>query len=873
MPQKTFYLRDYRPLDYLCGTVSLRFELDEPLTTVRSRLRIRRNGDHRRPLMLDGDGITPAAIFLDGRPLPTGRYTLSETALTIDEPPDACVIEIETQLRPQDNTALSGLYRSGNTVCTQCEAEGFRRITFFPDRPDVLARFTTTVSAAQADYPFLLSNGNLVESGHSRNGRHWATWHDPYPKPCYLFALVAGDFGVVEDRYVSTEGRAVELCIYVEHHNVEKCDHAMASLKKAMAWDERTYGRRYELERYMIVAIDDFNMGAMENKGLNIFNTKYVLAKSETATDEDFDNIESVIGHEYFHNWSGNRVTCRDWFQLSLKEGFTVFREQQFSADMGSAGVKRIRDVNLLRTQQFREDAGAMAHPVRPDSYQEINNFYTVTVYNKGAEVIRMLYTLLGDTGFRRGTDLYFSRHDGQAVTVDDFLDAMSDANDVDLSQFRLWYTQAGTPVLKVSETYHPDDETFELVIDQSCPNTPGQPHKDPFHIPVSVALLDDQGRPYPFTLRGDGHAARTTALLDLGRARERFVFVGIPRRPVVSLLRGFSAPVKLDFPREDRILYFLMQYDEDPFCRWEATQQIGIRVLTDLIRNGGDVADEFIAAFARNLNADGLDPAVSAELLSLPTEIYVSDFFNPIDPEAVHRAVRRLRHTLARRLTDDFLSAYRRHDRAARAARGSVAAGHRAMKNQCLSYLAELEDAPVFELLRAQLDLATNMTDSVAALSALSNTNSPFREYAFKTFYDKWRGEPLVIDKWFSVQALSQSTDTPQRVAELSRHPAFNIYNPNRVQSLLGAFAHRNFAGFHTRDGAGYSLIADYVVKLDRINPQVAARLLKAFDGWRRFVPPLADKMRAAIEMAVRAPNCSRDVAEIANKSLNNNE
>ena len=878
MRQKTVFLKDYQPPDYLCHAVALRFDLADLVATVSARLNLKRNGAHRRPLILDGEGLTLTSIKLDGRPLSVSDYALTEASLLIDNVPPECEVEIETRLRPQDNKALTGLYRSGDTLCTQCEAEGFRRITFFPDRPDVLASFTTTIVAPAATYPVLLSNGNLQEAGEYADGRHWATWHDPYRKPCYLFALVAGDLGVVRDRYVSKAGKTVDLLIYTEHHNTDKCSHALASLKRAMAWDERTYGRHYDLDRYMIVAIDDFNMGAMENKGLNIFNTKYVLAGSDTATDEDFDNIESVIGHEYFHNWSGNRVTCRDWFQLSLKEGFTVFREQQFSAAMGSTGVQRIKEVNLLRTQQFREDAGPMAHPVRPDSYQEINNFYTVTVYNKGAEVIRMLHSLLGEKGFRRGTDWYFTKYDGCAVTVDDFLDALSEANQVDLEQFRLWYSQAGTPELTVRDHYDPDRQTYALHISQSCPATPDQPHKHPFHIPLSVALFDEHGEHLPLTLHGQSDPARNTLLLSIQRSEERFVFTNVTHPPVPSLLRGFSAPVKLNVSYGNDTLYFLMRHDTDAFCRWESTQQVAVRLLADLVHDadgqvGRDLPDDFVAAFAHNLKADGPDLGFVAEVLKLPAEAYVAEFFEQIDPAAIHQAFRRVRRTLASRLTEEFLAAYHYHRQAARRADTSRAAGHRAIQNRCLQYLAALEDETTVALVLAQLDSASNMTDSVAALTALSNIDCVGRAPAFIEFFQKWRREPLVIDKWFTIQATSDLSNTPERVAELSRHSAFNIQNPNRVFALIGAFAHRNFFGFHTQSGAGYSLVSDFIVALDRINPQVAARLLKAFDGWRSFVPPLAEKMRAAIESVIATPPYSRDVAEIAHKSLHGSD
>jgi len=754
---KTIYLSDYTPSAYRIPTVELRFELGEEFTTVCSRLHILRAeaAPAGAPLTLDGQHLELMGLAVDGMPLAADRYQVDAERLTLFDPPTEFTLEVVTRTRPQDNAALEGLYQSSGNFCTQCEAEGFRRITYFLDRPDVMAVFTTTLVADQARYPALLSNGNLVASGEQGDGRHWATWHDPFPKPCYLFALVAGHLQYIEDAFTTRSGRNVTLRIYVEPDNIDQCDHAMDSLKQAMAWDEQRFGLEYDLDLYVIVAVGDFNMGAMENKGLNIFNTKYVLARPETATDADYQGILGVIGHEYFHNWTGNRVTCRDWFQLSLKEGLTVFRDQEFSSDLGSRGVKRIEDVRVLRSSQFPQDAGPMAHPVRPDSYIEINNFYTVTVYNKGAEVIRMMQTLLGPDGFRRGMDLYFQRHDGQAVTCDDFVAALADANGADLRQFKRWYYQAGTPELTVNDAYDPTTCTYTLTVRQSCPPTPGQPYKKPFHIPLALGLLDDEGRDMPLQLARENAPQGTTRVLELREAEQTFRFINVPVRPVPSLLRSFSAPVKINSAESDDDLRFRLAYDSDDFNRWDAGQTLAVRAILGLVadRQQGrpwTLPESFSNAFGRALTSD-VDPALLAQVLILPGETWLAEQMTVIDVDGIHAARRFVQRTLAERLRDPLRTVYETlHDRENVGYRvDALAIGQRALKNVCLDYLMQLDDPEGRALALKQFHAAGNMTDQLGALAPLANSEGPERAEALAVFYERWRHEPLVVDKW----------------------------------------------------------------------------------------------------------------------------
>jgi aminopeptidase N len=870
------YLNDYTPPDYVLDAVDLSFDLRDEFTTVRSRLKLRRNptSTGERPLVLDGQDLELVSIAIDGEPLAPEAYRLEPESLTVSSVPEACTVEVETRIRPQDNTSLEGLYTSGGMYCTQCEAEGFRKITYFLDRPDVMSRYTTTIVADKTRYPVLLSNGNLVASGEMEGNRHWVRWEDPFRKPSYLFALVAGDLFKTEDRHVTASGREVTLRIYVEPANADRCEHAMRSLKKAMRWDEEVFGLEYDLDIYMVVAVDSFNMGAMENKGLNVFNSKYVLARPDTATDTDYVNIEGVIGHEYFHNWTGNRVTCRDWFQLSLKEGLTVFRDQEFTSDMTSRPVKRIGDVRHLRTAQFAEDAGPMAHPVRPDSYIEINNFYTLTVYEKGAEVIRMMHTLLGREGFRQGMDLYFERHDGEAVTTDDFVKAMEDANGADLSQFRLWYSQAGTPALEATGNHDAGSGTYALHVRQHTPPTPGQPEKRPLHIPLAVGLLAADGTDLPLQLEGEEAPGATTRILSLREAEQTFRFVGVRERPLPSLLRGFSAPVKLELDCTDEELGLLLARDSDPFNRWDAGQRLATRTLLGLVsdfQQGRELAlNSHLTRAVRELLADGdIDPAFAAEALALPSEAYVAEQMETIDVDAIHSVRLFVRRAVAERLKDSFLDTYRETYDPGPYSLEQVAMGRRALKNLCLSYLVELDEPSARDLCMAQFRNAGNMTDTMAALGILANTECPERVEALDAFYLQWRNDPLVVDKWLSIQATSRLHGTLGEVQRLMEHPAFDIKNPNRVRSLLGAFAHSNRARFHAATGAGYAFLAEQVLRLDRLNSQVAARMLGPMSPWRRYDPARQALMRAHLEEIAETPGISKDVYEVASKSL----
>ncbi len=872
---QTIRLEDYRVPDFLIDTVDLTFDLFEDGATVTSKLAIRRNPDSDRrtaPLVLDGQHLELVSVALEGEALGGNRYKIDADTLALPDLPDQFSLDIVTRIEPQKNTALEGLYISGGNFCTQCEAEGFRRITYFLDRPDVMARYTTTIIADRARNPVLLSNGNLAETGDAGGGRHWAKWDDPWPKPSYLFALVAGDLVPYRDSFTTRSGREVPLEIYVREGDQDKCEHAMRSLQKSMAWDEEVYGLEYDLDRFMIVAVSDFNMGAMENKGLNVFNSKYVLASSETATDSDYDNIEGIIGHEYFHNWTGNRVTCRDWFQLSLKEGLTVFRDQEFSADMGSAAVKRIHDVRRLRATQFPEDSGPTAHPVRPESYIEINNFYTPTVYVKGAEVVRMIHTLIGATAFRAGCDLYFERHDGQAVTIEDFVAAMEDASGIDLARFRRWYAQAGTPEITVEDTHDPATGTYTLTVRQHTPPTPGQDGKQPLTIPLAVGLLDQSGGPVTASI--DGEPAEGTIVLTVTEAEQSFRFEGLPSAPVPSLLRGFSAPVKLMAQPRER-LAFLFAHDSDPFARWEAGQQLASQILGDMIathQRGEALAldSDFTDAFARILDDDSLDRAFVAEALMLPGEAFLADQMATVDVEAIHAAREFARREIAARLGDRLRAAYAAHRDDGPYQLNPTATGRRALKNLCLSYLvSRSEDEDAVALATAQFRDGNNMTDVQAALATLRDVDAPARSEAIAAFYEKWRHDPLVIDTWFSLQAMSSLPGTLSAVTGLTGHADFDWRNPNRVRSLIAAFATGNQYRFHGADGGGYALLADSVVTVEALNPQLAARLLTPLGRWRRQDTGRQVLMKEALERILAKEGISPDVYEIASKSL----
>ena len=870
-------LADYRPPDWLIDRVALDFKLGEGGTEVAARLEVRRNpaaGEGPRPLVLDGQELELLGLTVDGEALGANRYTVDDDHLTIEGLPDACLLETRVRIHPEANTALEGLYVSNGIFCTQCEPEGFRKITYFLDRPDVMARYRVRIEAERERWPALLANGNRVEAGALDDGRHFAVWEDPFPKPTYLFALVAGRLGRLADSFTTRSGREVALEIYTEPQEVDKCDHAMASLKKSMRWDEERFGLEYDLDVFMIVAVSDFNFGAMENKGLNIFNTKYVLAKPETATDTDYLQIEAVIAHEYFHNWTGDRVTCRDWFQLSLKEGLTVFRDQEFTSDLHSRAVKRISDVRRLRATQFLEDAGPLAHPVRPDSYVEINNFYTTTVYEKGAEVIRMLHTLIGEDAFQRGMRLYFERHDGQAVTCEDFVAAMEAASGRDLTQFRRWYNQAGTPRLTVKGSYDAASRSYQLSVAQTTPATPGQPDKRPLHIPLAMALLDADGREVPLQLEGEAAPAGTARVLEVTEARQRFIFTGLNAAPTPSLLRGFSAPVVLESSADPARLRFLMAHDGDPFVRWESGQSYALQLMLRLVdehRAGRALAlDEGLAeAFAATLADQHLEPAFIAQALSLPSEGYVGEQMAEIDVDGVHAVREFLRAALGARLAEPLRAAYRDLERGEPYSFEAPQAGRRALRNLALAYLAAADDPQGMAACLAQYAAADNMTDTIAALGVLAESDLPERREALESFYERWQADPLVVDKWFSLQAMAQRPDAVAVVTGLLDHPAFTLKNPNRVRALLGAFALGNPTGFHQRDGAGYALLGDHVLALDQRNPQVASRLAQSLGRWRRYDATRQGLMRAQLERILAAPKLSRDVYEIASKSL----
>lgn len=869
---KTIYLSEYESPNYFVDTVELLFELYDKKTIVTSKLKCRKNREHSadKSLVLNGVELELLSLKLNGQLLGESDYQCDAEILTLNTPPADFELEVVTCIYPHQNTALEGLYTSGGNFTTQCEAEGFRKITYYPDRPDVMAEFTVTIIADKDKCPVLLSNGNLVASGDKDAGRHFATWHDPFPKPCYLFALVSGDLTYVESSFTTCSGREVVLRVYVREYDLDKCEHAIQSLKRAMQWDEEKYGREYDLDIYMIVAVSDFNMGAMENKGLNIFNSRYVLAKPETATDSDYIGIEAVIGHEYFHNWSGNRVTCRDWFQLSLKEGFTVFRDQQFTGDMTSHAVKRIDDVRLLRGHQFAEDAGPMAHPVRPSSYVEINNFYTMTVYNKGAEVVRMLYTLLGEKDFRQGTDLYFERHDGQAVTTDDFVCALEDANGIELKQFRRWYQQAGTPVVEVSQHYDALNKTFTLDFHQSCPASPGQIEKKPFHIPVAVGFLDSDGNDLSLQLKGED---LTGGVLQLIESEHSFTFDNVAVKPVVSLLRGFSAPVKLKSDHTAEELAFLMANDSDAFNRWEAGQQLAIKVIDTLIlsqlENKTLTLDAGLsAAFAKTLGDTRLDKALIAEALSLPGESYIAEFQQVVDPVVIHKVRTFLQCALAEEHYAMLQSVYQANHNPAEYTINANAMGQRCLKNLALAYMMHSGKEEAVSQCRTQFESGNNMTDVMAAFTALVHTENAHTEEALHSFYEKWKHDPLVLDKWFAIQASSPLPGTLSRVKKLACHADFTVKNPNRLRSLVGTFCMRNSAHFHELSGEGYLFLADYVLELDQLNPQIAARLLTPLTHWQRYDAARQGLMRTELERILACKSLSSDVYEIASKS-----
>ena len=859
-------LADYRPPAFRVDTVDLSFDLHETATVVRSRLSVRRDGTDT-DMHLDGEALTLLSIARDGVALTADQYRVESHGLTVLGMPAACVLEIAVQIDPKGNSELSGLYLSNGSYFTQCEAEGFRRITYFPDRPDVMARFTSTITADKAAVPVMLSNGNPGAVEDLGDDRHRVMWTDPHPKPCYLFALVAGDLVAVKDNFTTKSGRHVDLGVYVRRGDEDRCAHAMASLKKSMTWDEDVFGLEYDLDVFNIAAVSDFNMGAMENKGLNVFNTKYVLARPDTATDVDYQGIEAVIAHEYFHNWTGNRVTCRDWFQLSLKEGLTVYRDQEFSADQGSRAVKRIGDVRVLRAMQFREDGGPLAHPVQPASYLAIDNFYTPTVYNKGAEVIRMMATIIGKPAFRRGMDLYFARHDNQAVTIDDFVAAMQDASGVDLTEFKRWYHQAGTPEIVVTDEYDPEAKRYSLTVTQRTPPTPGQADKDPVVIPVALGLLDGNGQELPTKLEGETEPVAGTRVVLANRTETKFTFVEVASPPVPSLLRGFSAPVKLSGMSRER-LQFLAAHDTDPFARWEAGQQYATGLLLDMIasiQRGETPVVEPALIQAMGATLDGDDPAFVAEALALPGEAFLADQMAVVDPDAIHAARDLARRAIAAGLRDRLAALYERlTDKGAYTTDGA-AVGRRSLRNMCLAYLsAEGEPARA----KAQFDAGGNMTDVLAALSVLSGIECPERTQALASFHAAWRDDPLVLDKWFSLQAISPLPGTMAAVRGLAEHLDFDLRNPNRVRSLVGSFGF-NQVRFHAADGSGYRFLADMIIRLDPANPQIAARMVSPLGQWRRFDAGRRALMKAELGRIVALAGVSKNTFEMASKSL----
>ncbi len=859
------YLSEYRASDFEIDQTCLEFDLAEKRTRVKSQLKIRRQCDDKNtPLKLDGVELELLTVSIDGKALSASQYQLEAEHIIIPDVPDVFLLECEVVISPATNTRLEGLYLSSGNYCTQCEAEGFRYITYYIDRPDVMSVFSTRISGDKAKLPVLLSNGNRVDSG-VEGDRHWVEWQDPFPKPAYLFALVAGDLACVEGEFTTVSGRKIDLQFYTEHHNRDKCDHALQSLQKAMRWDEEVYGLEYDLDLYMVVAVDDFNMGAMENKGLNVFNTKYVLANSQTATDNDFLGIESVIAHEYFHNWTGNRVTCRDWFQLSLKEGLTVFRDQEFSADMASRAIQRIADVRVLRNYQFPEDAGPMAHPVRPASYQEINNFYTATVYNKGAEVVRMIHTMLGMGNFRKGMDLYFQRHDGQAVTTDDFRQAMQDASGVDLSQFQRWYEQSGTPQISINRRYCAESKQLELLIKQHAGNTQSEANL-PFHMPMRLSLFDQQGK--PIALDANNNLELT---FDINAAEQKLCFERVESKAMVSAFRGFSAPVKLTTDMTDDEFAQLMSCDSDPFNQWEAFQQYASRVMLEMITSRSESPHFFaglVDACGEVLSNARIDLSMMAEMLILPGEKYLGEMLEQVDVHQVRRVREAVRLGIAVAHEEKFLHHYHVCNETGEYLVTPQHIARRRLKNTSLSYLLVLQKPEYFELCRLQFAAAHNMTDQMGCLLPIVDYRHEVRDHIVSDFYQQWQDTALVVDKWFSAQASCYADESLQSIIPLFDHAAYTLHNPNRARSLLGALI-GNSSAFHQADGAGYRFVTERIIELDAINPQVAARMGSAFIHWKKLIPQQGELMKQQIEKMVKGSKVSNDLYELLTTSL----
>ncbi|MDB4837091.1 aminopeptidase N [Marinomonas sp.] len=869
----TIYLKDYQVPPYLIDKTELTFDLDEATTVVTSRLHMRRNpafGKSTVPLVLDsGEDVKLIALAIDDYTLPEAEYRLSENKLSISATPDVFILTCETLIEPQNNTRLEGLYRSSSMFCTQCEAEGFRHITFYLDRPDVMSVFTTTIIGDESRYPVMLSNGNEIERGKTDEGKAFVVWHDPFPKPAYLFALVAGDLAVKNDTFTTQSNRDVTLQIFTEAHNLDKVDYAMEALKRSMRWDETAYGREYDLDIFMIVAVDDFNMGAMENKGLNIFNSSCLLASPETTTDDSYLRVEAIVAHEYFHNWSGNRVTCRDWFQLSLKEGFTVFRDQTFSADMHSATVKRVEDVSFLRTAQFAEDAGPMSHPVRPASFIEISNFYTLTIYEKGAEIVRMVHTLLGAEKFREGSDLYFQRHDGQAVTCDDFVAAMQDASGVDLSHFKLWYSQAGTPNIDVTDEFDSALGSYRLTVKQHTPTTQNQPTTLPLHIPVKMGLINQGGQEINAEYNGtftQEHVLHLTSDIQV------FEFTGLTEKPVPSLFRGFSAPVKLNYNYSSEALLLLMSSDTDGFNRWSAAQQLAVNELNLLIEQAKSgqalsLDSQLVKGFKSLLGDASLDPAMVALILALPSQAYLSELAETIYPAAIKQARRFFKSLIAKELSVEFESLYRKHHVVGDYSAVAEDIAQRSLKNMALSYWTETDSELAHQVVREQFSSANNMTDQFSALTTAVHSQNREAKNMLASFYDQWKNEPLVVNKWLMLSANQEHENALITVKELMEHSAFDLKNPNKVRSVLGGFG-QNIAGFHKEDGSGYEFLADQIIVLDKLNPQIASRLCTPLTRWKKMQPELAEKMKVQLERILKE-GLSKDVFEVISKCL----
>jgi aminopeptidase N len=877
---ETTYLKDYQSPLFIIDTIDLTIDISEDVTNVQSKLKVRKNPEKKsssNDFILNGENVELVSIIRDDSKLEEDSYKIENETLIVLNNPEAFSLEISCKIKPQENTSLEGLYKADGIFLTQCEAEGFRRITYFPDRPDVMSRYQCTIQADKKNYPVLLSNGDLIKSGDMDQGRHYATWVDPFPKPSYLFAMVAGDLACREDYYTTKSGRKVLLQIFVEHENIDGCDHALRSLQKSMKWDEDKFGLEYDLDTYMIVATNSFNAGAMENKGLNIFNAKYVLAKPETASDSDFRNVEGVIAHEYFHNWTGNRVTLNNWFQLSLKEGLTVFRDQEFSSDAGSRAVQRINFVQSLKAFQFPEDAGPMAHPVRPESYIEMDNFYTTTVYEKGAEIVRMIYTLLGKENFRKGMDLYFKRFDGQAVTVEDFVKAMEDAAEIDLSRFRYWYAQAGTPEVTVERSYDHANQTYSLTFSQQIPDTPGQTNKKPMPIPINMALYSQNGQEMLLDLKGSNSKSVTKEkVIYFSDSKETFTFTHIAEEPVPSLLRGFSAPVNLNIDYSIDEIIFLMANDNDSYNRWSITRKLlsdtVLSLVEDIQQNRKlNIDHRIITAFQKTLRNPNIDKELIALALTIPSESELGSLIVKIDVDAIHIAREFLLDTIANQLIDDFKTTFETNQENGPYQIDQDSIAKRRIKNLALAYLSQVKSTDqksnnfVFEVFQS----ANNMTDELAALSVLVNLDDDWGQKAISMFYHKWQDDALVMDKWFAVQAGSKLPGTLEKVRKLIDHPKFSLTNPNKVRALISTFCAMNPWNFHRKDGKGYAFLSEFVIKLDKINPSIAARGASYFNQWKKYDPTRKAMMKEQLNRILETKDLTKGTFEIVTRAL----